>query len=101
MALPSHFDRSEFHWVVPRPHSRSRQQESQDLRVAFCRPAGQRIQQGEDENPAEQAVQEIERSGTQAHGEEKKLSLGAQNCERARDGPVDAMDAPSLESRGV
>jgi hypothetical protein len=83
MAIPSDCYRGEFHGVVLSAHPLGRQQKPQYLRIRLSDPTGHEIQQQEHQQPTEQAVKQVEGGRTQAHGEEKELSLGPED----RQGP--------------
>jgi hypothetical protein len=79
MAIPSDSNRSEFHCVVLRAESRGCQQKSQNLRVGLGGPAGHEVEQQKHQQPAEQAVEKVERGSANAHGEEEEFSLGPED----------------------
>jgi hypothetical protein len=79
MAVSSDRYRSEFHRVVLRTNFRSSKQESQDLRIRLCGPAGHEIEQQKHQQPSEQAVEQVESGRAQAHREEKELPFGPKN----------------------
>jgi hypothetical protein len=81
MVVPSDRNRGEFHRVVLRPDSCRRQQESQNLRVGLGGPSSHKIEQQEHQQAPEQAVEQVKGGCTEAHGEEKELSLGPEDCQ--------------------
>jgi hypothetical protein len=83
MAIPSDCNRSELHRVVLSAESCGRQQKSQNLRVGLGGPAGHEVEQQKHQQPAEQAVEKVERASAKAHGKKEKLSLGPED----RQGP--------------
>jgi hypothetical protein len=82
MTISADSNGAEFHGVVLRATFRSCEQEAQDLRIGCGGPASDEVQKKENQHPSEQTVEEIEGGGAQAHGEEKKLSLGPEDRER-------------------
>ena len=79
MAIPSDSNRCELHRVVLGAESCGRQQKSQNLRIGLGGPAGHEVEQQEHQQPAEQAVEQVEGGRTKAHGEEEEFSLGPQD----------------------
>jgi hypothetical protein len=58
------------------------QQKPEDLWISLRRPACGEIEQEEHQHSPGQAVEEIERRSSKAHGEEKQFSLRAEDGER-------------------
>jgi hypothetical protein len=83
MGIPSDSNGAELHRIVLSAESCGRQQKSQNLWVGLGGPAGHEVEQQKHQQPAEQAVEKVERGRANAHGEEEKLSLGPEN----RQGP--------------
>src|SRR5271156_3322097 len=81
MTVPPNGNRCELHRIVLRADFCRSEKESQDLRVGFGGPASQKIQQKEDQDTTQQAVEEIEGGRAQTHGKEEQLSFGPKNCE--------------------
>jgi len=79
MVIPSDRYRSELHGVVLGAESCGRQQKPQNLRIGLGGPTGHEVEQQEHQQPAEQAVEQIEGRGSKAHGEEKEFSLGPED----------------------
>jgi hypothetical protein len=82
MAIPSDCNRSELHRVVLSAESCGRQQKSQNLGVGLGGPAGHEVKQQKHQQPAKQAVEQVERASAKAHGKEEKLSLGPEDRQR-------------------
>src|SRR5277367_2831542 len=85
--LPNH-NRSEFHRVILPAEPRGAEQESQNLRIGFGRPARHAVEQQEHQQASQQTPEEVKRCRTETHGEEEQLSLGTQNGERPGERPV-------------
>jgi hypothetical protein len=83
MTISSHSNGAEFHRVVLRTKPRGRQQKTQDLRVGLGGPTSEKVQQQKHQQPSEQAIEQIEGRGTEAHGEKEELSFGPED----REGP--------------
>src|ERR1700733_5447146 len=83
MTISSHSNRAEFHRVVLRTKPRGRQQKTQDLRVDLSGPTSEKVQQQKHQQPSEQAIEQIEGRGTEAHREKEELSFGPED----REGP--------------
>jgi hypothetical protein len=72
-------NRSELHRVVLRAKPRGREQKPQNLGIGLGGPAGHDVQQQEHQQPSKQAVEQVERGGTEAHSEEEQFPLGAED----------------------
>jgi hypothetical protein len=81
MAIPSDRYWSELHGVVLGAESCSCQQKSQNLGIGLGGPAGHEVEQQEHQQPAEQAVEQVEGGCAKAHGEEEEFSLGPEDCQ--------------------
>jgi hypothetical protein len=79
MAIPSDCNRSELHRIVLSAESRGSQQKSQNLRVGVGGPPGYEVEQQKHQQPAEQAVEKVERGRANTHGEEEEFSLGPED----------------------
>jgi hypothetical protein len=79
MAIPSDSNGAELHRVVLRTKSCSGEQKSQNLRVGLGGPASHEVEQQKHQQPAEQAVEKVERGRANAHGEEEEFSLGPED----------------------
>jgi hypothetical protein len=93
MAISSDRYRSEFHRVVLSAHPCGRQEKPQDLRIRLGSPAGHEVEQQKHQQPAEQAVKQVERGRAQAHGEEKKLSFGPKDGQWAGKRAMHSIDS--------
>jgi hypothetical protein len=82
-AEPPHLHRLELHWVVLRPNLRGVQQESENLWVSAGRPSGEEIQRKKHSHGPGQAIKQVEYARAHNKREEKQLSLGSQDRERA------------------
>src|SRR5580692_2929479 len=96
MAIPSNSNGAEFHGVVFRAQSCRRQQKSQNLRIGLRRPTGQKIKQQKHQQPAEQAVEQVEGGRAQAHRKEEELSLGPEDREWPRERPMHSVDSSAF-----
>ena len=85
--------RTEFRRVVLVSQLCGAQKKPQDLRIGPGRPSRQHVKQQEDQESPRQAIQQVERCRAKTHGEEEKLSLGAENRERAGERTVNEIDA--------
>src|SRR5271169_3088450 len=93
MAIPSDRNGTELHGVVSRAESSGGQQKSQNLRIGPGGPAGQAIQQEKHQQPAEQAVEQVEGGCADTHGEEEEFSFGTENCEWPGQRSVHSVDS--------
>lgn len=59
-------------------------QEFENLRVGGSRPPGDKVEQKEHQQAAEQAAEEVESRGPQAHREKEKFALRPEDGERPR-----------------
>src|ERR1700722_6931938 len=82
MTVPPNGNRGELHRIILRAHLGRGEQEAKDLRISFGGPASQKIQEKENQDTTEQAVEEIEGGSAQTHGKEEQLSFGPGNGER-------------------
>jgi hypothetical protein len=81
MAIPAGNDRGEFHRVVLAPKCGGSQKEPQDLRVGLGGPACKEVEDDEDQQTAEQAIEQVERASPKAHSEKEEPSLGSEDGE--------------------
>jgi len=93
MAIPSDRNRSELHGVVLGTEPRGCQQKSQNLRIGLGGPASHEMEQQEHQQPAEQAVEQVEGGGAKAHSEEKQLSLGPEDRQWPGQRPMHSVDS--------
>src|SRR6202049_272974 len=96
MAISSDNNRSELHRVVLRAESCGRQQKSQNLRIGLGGPARQDVEQQKHEQPAEQAVEQVESGGAKTHGEKKELSLGTEDRQCPGQRPMHSVDSSAF-----
>src|SRR5258708_26643189 len=92
MADPAYRNRAEFCRVVLVAKFRRREQKPQNLRVGLSRPARGEVQQQKHQDSAEQTRKQVERGRAEAHGEEKKLSLGSEDREWPRQRSMDSVN---------
>jgi len=93
MAIPSDCNGREFHRVVLSAESCSGQQKSQNLRIGLGGPASHEVEQQKHQQPAEQAVEKVERASAKAHGEEEELSLSSQDSQWSGERPMHSVDS--------
>src|ERR1700733_7728352 len=96
MAVPPNGNRCELHRVVLRAHFGRGEEEAKDLRVGFGGPASQKIQEKEDQDTTQQAVEEIEGGRAQTHGKEEQLSFGPKDCEWPGKGSVHSVHSANV-----
>jgi hypothetical protein len=93
MTIPSHSNGAEFHRVVLRAKPCGRQKKTQDLGIGLGGPTSEKVQQEKHQQPSEQAIEQIEGGGTEAHGEKEELSFGPEDCEGPRKRTMHSVDA--------
>jgi hypothetical protein len=59
------------------------------------------VEKKKHQQTSEQATEEVERRGTEAHGEEEQLSFRAEDGERPRQRPLNRIDAALVDHRTV
>ena len=70
------------------------QKKPENLGICLSSPPRDAVEHQENQEPAEQAAQEVERGRTETHREEEELSLRAENRERTGQRPMNQIDAP-------
>src|SRR5712671_5991025 len=100
MVSPAYGNGSELHGVVLGAQRGGGQQKPQNLRVGLRSPAGREIEQRKDQYAAEQTSEQVERRGTEAHGEKEQLPLRAENGKWTGKRPLHRIRA-SVVSHGV
>src|SRR5580658_7218827 len=99
MAIPADSNGAELHRVVLRTKTCRGKQKTQNLGIGLRRPASQEVEQEKHEQSAEQTVEKVKRAGAQAHGEEEKSSLGAQDRQGPRERPMHSVDSSGIGHR--
>src|SRR5260370_39190931 len=93
MVHPTDRNRTELCRIVLVSQLCRAQEKPQDLGIGPRCPSRKHVKQQEDQEPAGQAIQQVERCRAKTHGEEEKLPLRAKNREWAGERTVNEMDA--------
>src|ERR1700676_648720 len=99
MFVPANGDRSELQGVVLAAQRGCGKQKAQNLRIGLSSPTSKNVKHQENQYSAKQAVEQVERARTKAHGEKEQLSLGTENREGPGERTMNQVD-PSCVRHG-